>query len=406
MASKFDAILMADVIEHLKDAEGVLNKIRHLLAPGGYCVISIPNGAHGSMALEVMDGKWDYRKEGLLDQTHLHFFDLDNFKALLDKTGFFISQLDRVVVHPRDTEMKTPWDSYPREITAYIEKVNPEYKTYQFVIKAFPMTDRGWRKGLEDTIASQDQAKRMLETTLESKEDELRHLRAESAGFNQEFKKRETEHLDNLKREMDRLEEEKSQIHKDYRLRMSELEMEIKTIHTGYHQKIGSLETEKETLHQAYGKAITSLESEKEAIESAYLKTIEKITNDFKKEKDHFRLQESHLKSALADLEKRTNDTMQELSAIQGSLAWRFIVIYRKVLETVLPPGSRRQRFYRLSMSGPGCSVQGRAAGIFKKNRPTRAAGKKRKCCKGRSARQRNYRRRLSSRGYRTLYLF
>ena len=246
----------------------------------------------------------------------------------------------------------------------------------------------------------------MLETTLESKEDELRHLRAESAGFNQEFKKRETEHLDNLKREMDRLEEEKSQLHKDYRLRMSELEMEIKTIHTGYHQKIGSLETEKETLHQAYGKAITSLESEKEAIESAYLKTIEKITNDFQREKDHFRLQENHLKAALADLEKWKNDAMQELSTIRGSLAWRFIVIYRRCVEAMLPPGTRRQRFYRLCMLAPVVLFREGPLSFLKKIVQRVPPRKKRRCCKGRSARQRNYRRRLSSRGYRTLYLF
>ena len=41
-----DAVLFADVLEHLRDPLGTLAFARTLLAPGGRAVISLPNIAH------------------------------------------------------------------------------------------------------------------------------------------------------------------------------------------------------------------------------------------------------------------------------------------------------------------------------------------------------------------------
>eukprot|EP00831_Metopus_contortus_P068419 TRINITY_DN61189_c0_g1_i2.p2 TRINITY_DN61189_c0_g1~~TRINITY_DN61189_c0_g1_i2.p2 ORF type:complete len:164 (-),score=40.84 TRINITY_DN61189_c0_g1_i2:83-574(-) len=111
-------------------------------------LISIPNGAHGAVALSIMDGTWDYRDTGLLDTTHLKFYDRNHLLQLLDEKGYLVSRLDRVIVHPRDTEFKTEWEKYPREVTAYIEKVNPEFQTYQFIVQAYPASEIGWKVGL------------------------------------------------------------------------------------------------------------------------------------------------------------------------------------------------------------------------------------------------------------------
>ena len=368
---RFDAVLMADVIEHLKNAEAVLDKLKQLLKPDGYFIFSVPNGAHGSVALETLDGKWDYREQGLLDQTHLHFFTIDRFRDLLDGAGLYMSRIERVIIHPRDTEMKTAWDQYPREVTAYIEKVNPEYQTYQFVIKAYCMTDRGWRQGLEDQLAWYAENNRQMEETISIKNEELHRLRAESAGFEKEFEKRQKEYLENLDSETARLEAEKSDIHSAYQSRIDELENESREMHNGYQQQVRDLEAEKEALHRDYGAAIGSLEQEMQTLHRDYghrlealeqdkrdrdihhRREIEAIQQRCEREKERCLLLEAQMTDRIASIDAHANHLAEELATIHNSLAWRIIRRYRAFLEALLPPGSRRHRFYRLCSLAP-----------------------------------------------------
>ncbi len=140
---KFDYIILADVLEHLKEPEKTVKKLLKFIKNNGLFLISIPNVSHGSLALELLDGRWDYNRIGLLDVTHLRFFTIFNFLDLLERCGLFPVKIDRVKVSPQDTEFKTLWDKYPKEITSYIEKVNPEFRTYQYVIKAIKMNEFG-----------------------------------------------------------------------------------------------------------------------------------------------------------------------------------------------------------------------------------------------------------------------
>jgi len=152
---RFDVILMADVMEHLTDPDFLLSSLKAYLNDSGYLLISVPNAAHGAVALELLQGKWQYRDHGLLDRTHLQFFDKPELMMLFDATGYLVSRLDRIFIHPGDTELKTVWKDYPREITAYLEKVNPEYQTYQYIIKAYPATETGWKTAAEDAVAGE-----------------------------------------------------------------------------------------------------------------------------------------------------------------------------------------------------------------------------------------------------------
>ena len=63
---KFDVITFGDVLEHLKDPGKVLTALRAFLNDDGYVLASIPNIAHISVALELLEGKFDYRPMGFL----------------------------------------------------------------------------------------------------------------------------------------------------------------------------------------------------------------------------------------------------------------------------------------------------------------------------------------------------
>lgn len=134
---RFDVVCCGDVLEHLPDPAGVLTVARRALRPGGTVVISLPNVAHIDVKLHLLQGRFDYRDNGLLDRTHLRFFTRDTIVGLLDEAGLELVELRRVVRPPFETELGVdPASVSPEVLQAGM--ADPEAQTYQFVLKAVP----------------------------------------------------------------------------------------------------------------------------------------------------------------------------------------------------------------------------------------------------------------------------
>jgi 2-polyprenyl-3-methyl-5-hydroxy-6-metoxy-1,4-benzoquinol methylase len=91
----FDCIVLADILEHLRDPWGLLRRIAPLLAPRGQLIASLPNVRHWSVLRGLLDGEWTYLPAGILDRGHLRFFTLKSGRALFEAAGLRI-----VEVHP------------------------------------------------------------------------------------------------------------------------------------------------------------------------------------------------------------------------------------------------------------------------------------------------------------------
>lgn len=73
--SGYDAIIFADVLEHLYDPWSVVDKASEMLAEGGVIIASLPNIRHISTVCNLFfRGIWPYKDRGLHDRTHLRFF--------------------------------------------------------------------------------------------------------------------------------------------------------------------------------------------------------------------------------------------------------------------------------------------------------------------------------------------
>jgi methionine biosynthesis protein MetW len=83
----YDAIVLADVVEHLRRPEEALRSLVPKLRSGGRFVLSVPNVAHWSVRLALLRGRFRYEDVGLLDRTHLRFFTRETLLALLEDTG-------------------------------------------------------------------------------------------------------------------------------------------------------------------------------------------------------------------------------------------------------------------------------------------------------------------------------
>ena len=83
----FDALIAADILEHLPDPWTTLRAYAELLEPGATVVVSLPNVGHWSTYAYLARGTWPRKPEGIFDATHLRWFTLRDAKQLLMQAG-------------------------------------------------------------------------------------------------------------------------------------------------------------------------------------------------------------------------------------------------------------------------------------------------------------------------------
>ncbi len=147
----FDVVLLLDVLEHLVAPEAVLARARDWLAPGGRFLMSIPHVAHAAVRASLLLGQFPRTETGLLDRTHLHFFDLPQVQGLLASAG--LRALDVLTVERGidETELAVAWDDLPSQVMDTIT-ADPLSRVYQFFIVAMPGADGESAGGLIEAM--------------------------------------------------------------------------------------------------------------------------------------------------------------------------------------------------------------------------------------------------------------
>jgi methionine biosynthesis protein MetW len=135
---EFDAVVFADVLEHLKrPGDAIRGATRHL-APDGIVIASIPNIAHLSIRVELMEGGFAYEKLGLLDDTHLKYFTKKTIEDMLGAAGLSIKRLDATVYDLPEDQITERLRAVGLEATPrFWERMNgEEARAYQYVVVA------------------------------------------------------------------------------------------------------------------------------------------------------------------------------------------------------------------------------------------------------------------------------
>ena len=207
---RFDYILCLDVLEHLRDPLAVLTRLRDYLTTGGRVIASIPNVTHGAVRLSLMSGAFRYTEKGLLDSTHLRFFDRAGAEGLFADAGLRI--VERLRVARGLTETEIPID--PAAVSSAILqqlREDPDATTYQFILVGVPadganataLAGASLAERLQRRVEEIEANSRELETYARSLEmqgrdlqgniEELRSLRAELERRMQELALRHVE---------------------------------------------------------------------------------------------------------------------------------------------------------------------------------------------------------------------
>lgn len=147
--ARFDALVAADVLEHLRDPWACLRRIRPFIAPGGFLVVSIPNVGHGAVIAQLLQGRFPYTAQGLLDRTHLRFFSRQDVDDLLLSTGFLPTLWERNRVPPAASEFTYAWQQLPATAREALGHAS-EGETYQFIVKAYVSDAAGWAAKVRD----------------------------------------------------------------------------------------------------------------------------------------------------------------------------------------------------------------------------------------------------------------
>lgn len=133
----FDAILMGDVLEHLRDPAAALSEAVALLAPEGRIVISVPHVGFVDVRLMLLEGRWAYQDDGLLDRTHLRWFTYAGLAELLGGVGLTATRVERVRLGPGDSGLPVTAGLHSPDVVRFA-LADPEAMTYQYVLSARP----------------------------------------------------------------------------------------------------------------------------------------------------------------------------------------------------------------------------------------------------------------------------
>ncbi len=181
----FDVIVFGDILEHLRNPADILDESRRLLRADGYVVASIPNVAHGAIRLALLNGNFDYRELGILDETHLRFFTLKTIEELFLEAGYEIRHIDRTKVDVFDNTSElsavpaVSRDEFPEETIAQIQR-DPESNTLQYIIQAFPLTDEAKLRAITKQYIKVNTELSRAQSLIERQTDLLVAVKAEN----------------------------------------------------------------------------------------------------------------------------------------------------------------------------------------------------------------------------------
>lgn len=133
----FDVIILADVLEHLKNPWQVIERLSTYLKPSGSLICSIPNICHAEALLPLLLGKWTYVDAGILDRTHLRFFTPETVQSLFSSHNFEIeSQTYKYVgLEPRVQLFFTEISYLAEKFGFSMDKLSEYTNIYQMLIK-------------------------------------------------------------------------------------------------------------------------------------------------------------------------------------------------------------------------------------------------------------------------------
>jgi SAM-dependent methyltransferase len=135
----FDYVVVADVIEHVKNRSQLIRSARRYLKEGGRLIISTGNVAIWFYRLSLLAGRFEYGPRGILDRTHVHLYTRDTFRREVERAGFHVLE-ERCTSLPFEVVFQSTgrsvWVRRIAKLYHLMARVWPEMFAYQFILEA------------------------------------------------------------------------------------------------------------------------------------------------------------------------------------------------------------------------------------------------------------------------------
>ncbi len=182
---KFDVAIFGDVLEHLRDPWQVLKSVKDILNPDGCVIASIPNVAHGSVRLALLEGRFEYTELGLLDNTHLRFFTHDSLYHLFESSGYCIESEDSTKMPIFDASPLTPnlnQEKISDELLEFI-RADEFSDSLQFVVRAYSWATSHGHVALQKRCCELRRERNQTRIELQKTQAELQGIQTELQGI-------------------------------------------------------------------------------------------------------------------------------------------------------------------------------------------------------------------------------
>ncbi|MEM9922230.1 MAG: methyltransferase domain-containing protein [Cyanobacteria bacterium P01_D01_bin.50] len=192
---KYDVAVFGDVLEHLRNPWKVLEETRSLLQPQGYVIASIPNIAHGAIRLALLQGKFEYKPLGILDNTHLRFFTRKTVEQLFEDSGYLIDVIEptKLPIYSNSELIPTiEKTNFDKNITSDIER-DEDADTLQFVLRGYPISLESKYAALHKQYFEVVEKFNHAEIQLENLQVELDKSQIQLQAKNSEFEQTQTQ---------------------------------------------------------------------------------------------------------------------------------------------------------------------------------------------------------------------
>ena len=130
----YDIVLAADVLEHVREPERLLDEIRGQLVAHGSLIASVPNFGHWYTRGRTLLGMFEYDQRGILDRGHVRFFTRRGILRRLRAAKFSVVRLEATGL---PLEVLTNGSSRPVRAAEVLDRaavsVWPTLFGYQFV---------------------------------------------------------------------------------------------------------------------------------------------------------------------------------------------------------------------------------------------------------------------------------
>lgn len=137
-----DCLIFGDLLEHLPDPWGCLERWLAQLKTGGTVIVSLPNISHVSIVEGLLCGEFRYADAGILDRTHLRFFTHKSMVELLEGAGLSVESMSRKLSFRTDRRNYKIFRRFARRLNfkgrgekSRIGRFVLSFFTYQYVFR-------------------------------------------------------------------------------------------------------------------------------------------------------------------------------------------------------------------------------------------------------------------------------